>query len=329
MHSSHTQTVGPAKTIQTSKIVKEPLQPINLQIARQVGSLVTIAWTTKLSAGNPAARADSLLSITQAQVMIDGKFRPQGIHLGLHENGERKLEITVDVGEPGLHAVQIRNFDAEKWSQWSDSLSVDVNPSTFQRSLSGPQGTQTAKMLKKKGTIKAETGIFSRTQSAGGVPAFLAQLPFYSSTSNVVSDTNEHKLEADAVEEGVEGAKAGKRPEKEDDCADEDKGNSATRSGSTKKDGSKPQNGMFHRSTSAPAAPAFLLRRMPSAAPAAVPPGLEEALQDQSPLDGSAHKNDARVGPSGVDLTESSLTAGMKEPRFTLPSKLCPQQMST
>ena len=47
------------------------------------------------------------ISITQAQVMVNGKFRPQTFPLGLRESGERKLELTVDVGDPGDHAVQV------------------------------------------------------------------------------------------------------------------------------------------------------------------------------------------------------------------------------
>ena len=39
--------------------------------------------------------------------MVDGKARPQKFPLGLHESGERKLELTLDVGEPGDHAVQV------------------------------------------------------------------------------------------------------------------------------------------------------------------------------------------------------------------------------
>ena len=97
--------------------------------------------------------------------MVDGKYRPQSIPLGLTENGERKLEITLDVGEIGDHALQIRQMDSGKWSQWSDSLSIQVAKSE------APQ----AKLLKRKTTVKTETGLFSRTLSAGGVPLFLTQ----------------------------------------------------------------------------------------------------------------------------------------------------------
>jgi len=46
-------------------------------------------------------------SITKAQVMVDGKFRPQVHELGVDETGSRKLEISVDLGEPGDKAVQV------------------------------------------------------------------------------------------------------------------------------------------------------------------------------------------------------------------------------
>ena len=40
--------------------------------------------------------------------MVDGKFRPQIHELGVDESGTRKLEITIDLGEPGDKAVQVR-----------------------------------------------------------------------------------------------------------------------------------------------------------------------------------------------------------------------------
>jgi len=143
------QTVGPARRVETSAIVRQPLQPISLQISSQQGAMTAIKWTTKLSAGNPAARTDALMrsslsavlcfierafirypraqsqniwrlsppwgndasglvsSITKAQVMVDGKFRPQVHELGVDETGSRKLEISVDLGEPGDKAVQV------------------------------------------------------------------------------------------------------------------------------------------------------------------------------------------------------------------------------
>lgn len=40
--------------------------------------------------------------------MVDGKFRPQIHELGVDQSGTRKLEITIDLGEPGDKAVQVR-----------------------------------------------------------------------------------------------------------------------------------------------------------------------------------------------------------------------------
>ena len=44
--------------------------------------------------------------------MVDGKFRPQIHDLVLDGNGARKLEITIDLGEPGEKAVQVRHVTA-------------------------------------------------------------------------------------------------------------------------------------------------------------------------------------------------------------------------
>jgi hypothetical protein len=270
-------TAGPRRT-EVAKIEKMPAMPIKLQVVRQVANLVTVKWTTNLAAVNPSARDDALLSVTQAQVMVDGRFRPHSFLLGLRENGERKLEITIDVGEWGDHAIQIRTLDTDKWSKWSDSLSVSVAKSD----------TQTPKLTRKKAMVNGETGLFSRPDA--GVSMFLTGQREATSTVNAsttiqspaaaeTSKTEEKKTFEDVWEgSGELETKIARRPTKEaafNDTSHALPGLYGDKSGGISRTG---PGEMFRRTISAPAMPAYLLKRTVSAA--APPPELLAGTED-------------------------------------------------
>ncbi len=120
---------------------------------------------------------------------MDGKFRPQTFPLGLHENGERKLELTVDVGEPGERALQVSAKHVKRPNMLGSYLQSRVRTLIFPfpsftccslptrraqiRQLDNEKwsrwseayavqvsksSTPSTKLLKKKTTAKAETG---------------------------------------------------------------------------------------------------------------------------------------------------------------------------
>ena len=269
------KSVSAAQGPVVTKIVRAPLQPMMLSVVSLVGSNLTVKWGTKLSGGNSAAAADALMGITQAQVMIDGKFRPQSIMLGLDENHARKLELTVDLGEPGLHAIQIRNLDSDKWSQWSEALSVDASAVSRREPAGG------AKLSKKKAT-KGEGGIFARALSAGNVPAFLMQ------SVSGLSDGAADAVQADA---GDNATPVGMEPKQEDRKgviearAGEITSQRAGREESPGKDPIKSRATAIGRTISAPAqvaGPAFITRRFSSAAQTSAPDDMMASVQDSS-----------------------------------------------
>ena len=269
------KSVSAAQGPVVTKIVRAPLQPMMLSVVSLVGSNLTVKWGTKLSGGNSAAAADALMGITQAQVMIDGKFRPQSIILGLDENHARKLELTVDLGEPGLHAIQIRNLDSDKWSQWSEALSVDASAVSRREPAGG------AKLSKKKAT-KGEGGIFARALSAGNVPAFLMQS---------LSGLSDGAADAVQPEAGDNATPVGMEPKQEDRKgvtearAGEITSQRAGREESPGKDPIKSRATAIGRTISAPAqvaGPAFITRRFSSAAQTSAPDDMMASVQDSS-----------------------------------------------
>lgn len=165
--------------------------------------------------------------------------------------------------------------------------------------------------------MRVETGLFSRALSSGGVPLFLTSAMGASGGAadgtlpSSALGTSHDSQDADVkTKEGKE--RTGGRPEAEGVFA-EKVSNAASGSTSTGKD-EAGMTAMFKRSTSAPAAPAFLLRRMPSSAQA--PPvevhedgSIHNARTASTERDGEAVPTQKRIAPSRASAEEETRNA--------------------
>lgn len=167
--------------------------------------------------------------------------------------------------------------------------------------------------------MRVETGLFSRALSSGGVPLFLTSAMGASGGAADTTlppsalGTSHDSQDADLkTKEGEE--RTGGRPEAEGGFAE--KASNAA-SGSTGKD-EAGMTAMFKRSTSAPAAPAFLLRRMPSSAQA--PPvevhedgSIHDARTTSTERDGEASPTKKRIAPSRANAEKETRNAAAPE----------------
>jgi hypothetical protein len=202
--------------------------------------------------------------------------------------------------------------------------------------------------------MRAETGMFSRALSSGGVPLFLMSKLGGSDASEEATttppsagmDTTGSNVEQKTLGDSTE--RPSGRPEMESGYVGK---KSAVETSATSASKDVSMTAMFKRSTSAPAAPAFLLRRMPSSAQAPpievhedasnhavssasperggsmlqTPAGASPPKRRIAPSRANAEKNDASVEPTRAQDASLPKDAHGGEPAAKQPSDAADQ----